>query len=110
MVVRARSIQVRHAEGVVVVDRWLSLRVPPKAAVLLRQLRQELERCLKAAAENPAEARNDPGAAQVGNNCRAKAQRGMAREKERGTGREQKKRRFAGFESCLFPPSSQRSL
>jgi len=56
---------VRHAEGIVVVDRWLPLRVPPKTAVLLRQLRQELERCLKAAAENPAQARSDPGTMKV---------------------------------------------
>lgn len=59
------GVKVRHAEGIVVVDRWLPLRVPPKTAVLLRQLRQELERCLKAAAENPAQARSDPGAIEV---------------------------------------------
>ena len=39
----AGDVAVRHAEGTVVVDRWLSLRVPPKTAVLLRKLSGELE-------------------------------------------------------------------
>ena len=60
MFCNAGDVRVKHAEGTVLVDGWLALRVPAKTAVLLRQLRGELERVLEAAAREPHTWRGDP--------------------------------------------------
>jgi ATP-dependent RNA helicase DHX57 len=55
------SLRVDHTRGVLVMDEWLTFRAPAKTAVLIRNLRRELDALFAAKVERPEEEMHEAG-------------------------------------------------